>query len=215
MQLTQVIFGSVAGIVLAAAAQAQGTDLPPADYPGRQFVNAAGCVFLREGEGAAARWQARLGRDGQPLCGYPPSPVPAPDAAPSTVAEAAPVVEDPPVAGVASMVEPAPKAEAVAETAPAVETPPTAKPQKPRKARKAVNAPPPRFVQVGVFARAENAVAAKAKLRALGHGVASAHARHRGQKLEAVLAGPFDTPEALRAALAQLRGAGFSDAYLR
>jgi cell division protein FtsN len=214
MQLTQVIFGSVAGIVLAAAAQAQGIDLPPADYPGRQFVNAAGCVFLREGEGAAARWQARLGRDGQPLCGYPPSPVPAPDAAPSAVVPSA-VAETAPVVELAPVAEPAPKAEAVAETAPAVETPPAAKPQKPRKARKAVNAPPPRFVQVGVFARVENAVAAKAKLRALGHGVASAHARHRGQKLEAVLAGPFDTPEALRAALAQLRGAGFSDAYLR
>lgn len=43
---------------------------PPADFPGRQYIDSAGCVFLRDEDGG---WEARTGRDGAPVCGYPPS----------------------------------------------------------------------------------------------------------------------------------------------
>lgn len=43
---------------------------PPGDFPGRQYIDSTGCVFRQNGDG---RWDARLGRDGKPVCGYPPS----------------------------------------------------------------------------------------------------------------------------------------------
>lgn len=44
---------------------------PPAGFAGRQYIDSTGCVFLREGK----LWSPRLGRDGAPVCGYPPTPV--------------------------------------------------------------------------------------------------------------------------------------------
>lgn len=57
-----------------APAAALGLDLtpaetPPEDFPGQQYIDSTGCVFLRE----ADAWVARQTRDGQPVCGYPPS----------------------------------------------------------------------------------------------------------------------------------------------
>lgn len=76
-------------------------------------------------------------------------------------------------------------------------------------------AAPPRYVQVGVFADPANAQAAKQRIWALDLPVSVAQGRRGGRPLQAVLIGPLDTPAALRAALAQARGAGFADAYLR
>ena len=42
---------------------------PPADFTGGQFIDSAGCVFVR-GDGV---WDARQARDGSPICGYPPT----------------------------------------------------------------------------------------------------------------------------------------------
>lgn len=43
---------------------------PPPDFPARQYIDSKGCVFLRtEDDG----WQARVARDGAPICGYPPT----------------------------------------------------------------------------------------------------------------------------------------------
>ncbi|ARJ69896.1 SPOR domain-containing protein [Paracoccus contaminans] len=42
---------------------------PPADFAGAQFIDAAGCVFVRTPEG----WLARIARDGSAICGYPPT----------------------------------------------------------------------------------------------------------------------------------------------
>lgn len=42
---------------------------PPGDHPGAQYIDGTGCVFVRDG----ARWTARLDRDKQPVCGFPPS----------------------------------------------------------------------------------------------------------------------------------------------
>ncbi|HWL56119.1 MAG TPA: SPOR domain-containing protein [Paracoccus sp. (in: a-proteobacteria)] len=54
---------------------ASGRDLrpaeePPADFTARQYIDSRGCVFLRSDSG---RWEARVARDGAPICGYPPS----------------------------------------------------------------------------------------------------------------------------------------------
>lgn len=43
---------------------------PPPDFPARQFIDSKGCVFLRTEDD---RWQARVARDGAPICGYPPT----------------------------------------------------------------------------------------------------------------------------------------------
>lgn len=45
-------------------------ELPPQGFAGAQYVDSVGCVFRRDGAG---NWQARLTRDGQPLCGYAPT----------------------------------------------------------------------------------------------------------------------------------------------
>lgn len=42
---------------------------PPGDFPGAQYIDRSGCVFLRDG----ADWRPRLDRDGAPVCGFPPS----------------------------------------------------------------------------------------------------------------------------------------------
>lgn len=46
--------------------------VPPADFAGAQYIDAAGCVMLRQGRD----WVPRLMRDGSPDCGYPPTPLP-------------------------------------------------------------------------------------------------------------------------------------------
>ena len=43
---------------------------PPPDFPARQDIDSKGCVFLRTEDD---RWQARVARDGAPICGYPPT----------------------------------------------------------------------------------------------------------------------------------------------
>lgn len=44
-------------------------ETPPEDFPGQQYIDSRGCVFLRD----ADSWKPRQTRDGQPVCGYPPS----------------------------------------------------------------------------------------------------------------------------------------------
>ena len=42
---------------------------PPPDFTAAQFIDSAGCVFVRVKEG----WRARIARDGSTICGYPPT----------------------------------------------------------------------------------------------------------------------------------------------
>lgn len=42
---------------------------PPGDYPGAQYIDRTGCVFVRDGD----RWAQRLDKKGAPICGFPPS----------------------------------------------------------------------------------------------------------------------------------------------
>ena len=50
---------------------------PPDDYPGAQYIDRTGCVFMRDG----TRWTPRLDGQGQPVCGFPPSKPAEPDIA--------------------------------------------------------------------------------------------------------------------------------------
>lgn len=44
-------------------------EAPPPDFTAAQFIDSAGCVFVRVREG----WRARIARDGSAICGYPPT----------------------------------------------------------------------------------------------------------------------------------------------
>ena len=59
---------------LLAGAQAQTpAELPPAGWTAQSYVDSAGCTFHRAELGGAVVWAQRLGPDGVPLCGQPPS----------------------------------------------------------------------------------------------------------------------------------------------
>lgn len=45
------------------------SETPPPDFVAAQYIDSAGCVFLRTERG----WRARIARDGAPICGYPPT----------------------------------------------------------------------------------------------------------------------------------------------
>lgn len=68
--------GLLGGLVpVASSAQTSPTlrpaEEPPSDFAGSQYIDSHGCVFTRDGK----LWAARVGRDGVPVCGYPPTPV--------------------------------------------------------------------------------------------------------------------------------------------
>lgn len=42
---------------------------PPGDFPGAQYIDGTGCVFVRKDD----EWAPRLDKQGAPICGFPPS----------------------------------------------------------------------------------------------------------------------------------------------
>lgn len=42
---------------------------PPGDFPGAQYIDRTGCVFVKDGDA----WTLRLDKEGAPICGFPPS----------------------------------------------------------------------------------------------------------------------------------------------
>ncbi|WP_431300855.1 SPOR domain-containing protein [Tabrizicola sp. BL-A-41-H6] len=48
-------------------------ETPPATFAGQQYVDSAGCLFLRAGSKGETVWVPRVARDGGVLCGFPPS----------------------------------------------------------------------------------------------------------------------------------------------
>jgi len=134
MSVRRLLFLSCVAVSLSAgAATAQSlrnlpvpAEFPPDSYTGAQYVDSAGCVFIRAGVGASETWVPRLTRSRQPLCGFAPSLASAStDTAPAQQTRSA-------AADSASEPDPAPRrAEAPAEAQPA--SPPPA--SSPRTAR--------------------------------------------------------------------------------
>ena len=54
-------------------AQTTPSELPPAEFAGRQFVDSQGCVFVRAEIGGAVTWAPRLTAEREPLCGFRPT----------------------------------------------------------------------------------------------------------------------------------------------
>ncbi len=59
----------ILGALQAASLDMDPAEEPPPDFPGAQYIDSAGCVFLRDGYG----WTPRLDDDGRVMCGFPPS----------------------------------------------------------------------------------------------------------------------------------------------
>lgn len=91
--------------------------------------------------------------------------------------------------------------------------PEPARPQPAREPR--ASAPAHRFVQVGTFGVPDNAQRTAARLQALGLPARIARMSRGGRNLQVVMAGPFDSRQALGAALDKARQAGFGDAFPR
>ncbi|MCW3784095.1 SPOR domain-containing protein [Defluviimonas salinarum] len=208
---------------------------PPAGFEGHRYVDTAGCVFLREDAGGTVAWKPRLARDRTPICGdeptFPDGPpaelltaktpeavapeIEAPEAETPEPQVAEPQVAEPaeaPPPAVAEPVEPEPAA--VAEPEPAAVAEPEVRVGEVASLSRA-EAAGGRYIQVGAFVGMPRVDRAAAKLFELGFGAAVVEERARGRKINTVLAGPFDDPGALAAALQAVRRAGFSDAFPR
>ena len=81
MQVFRVISAAIlvvalGGLQIAAQplTQADGPkELPPDGYMGNQYVDSAGCVFIRAGVGGQTTWVPRVNRERKLVCGYDPT----------------------------------------------------------------------------------------------------------------------------------------------
>ena len=86
-----VVSGAVAAsaqsdVVVAGSTPAE---VPPSTFNGRQYVDSAGCVFVRAGQGDVVAWMPRLTRSNKPLCVYAPTNIKATQVAETAVATVA------------------------------------------------------------------------------------------------------------------------------
>ena len=81
----------IAILMMAGAARGEPVPPPPADFGSTQYIDGAGCVFLREG----TDWVPRPDGTGGQLCGFPPS-LATRRSDPDTVSVLAPMHPDPP-----------------------------------------------------------------------------------------------------------------------
>ncbi|MGR3547074.1 MAG: SPOR domain-containing protein [Roseovarius sp.] len=95
---------------------AEPAEFPPSSYQGRQYVDSAGCVFVRAGVAGNVTWVPRITRGRDQLCGFQPSLAPSAQAAAPAAAQ--PVAQAAPKPTPPARTAPAPTAPRVA-TAPA------------------------------------------------------------------------------------------------
>lgn len=130
MPVSKVVSSVVLAIFLSGSAgvaqQLGGTALPaefpPTSYKGKQYVDSAGCVYIRAGVAGNVTWVPRVTRSRQPICGMQPTFAKAaePKPQPAQVAQApAPKPEPKPAAKPEPKAKPAPKPVAVAAARPA------------------------------------------------------------------------------------------------
>jgi len=146
MKLTRLItvafiLGSVSTTALYAQTRpgSEPAEFPPSSYKGKQYVDSAGCVFIRAGIDGNISWVPRVTRKRSGVCGFkptfagnvtPPAPAPVQTAAAEqiTVAPAAPVVAPKSRVTVPAAAKPvvraAPKPRVVAKRAPKVKQAP-------------------------------------------------------------------------------------------
>jgi len=72
-----------------------------------------------------------------------------------------------------------------------------------------------RYVQVGIFSTKGKAQAAAQRLANAGLPVRMGNTTHKGQPFTSVVVGPYGTQAQLDRGLRAVRGAGYSNAYLR
>ncbi|MGB7244444.1 MAG: SPOR domain-containing protein [Sulfitobacter sp.] len=85
MLLNRFIFGCIIVLSLAVAVVAQTAEAqtlrrdqgpkeyPPSSYAGKQYIDSAGCAYIRAGIDGLVTWVPRVSRDRKVLCGFEPS----------------------------------------------------------------------------------------------------------------------------------------------
>ncbi len=162
MTAVAVIMGLLSsGGVQAQSFRTQPAEFPPASYKGKQFVDSAGCVFIRAGIDGNVTWVPRVSRKRQGVCGFKPTGIGSGVASAGSSAKAP--VKITMNNGAAAPAAPAPVKRAPAPVAvatvaarpmPKVRTAPTVAPKVVRQtAPKPVPAPPVRPVAVAPVAQ--------------------------------------------------------------